>query len=406
MTKRITVKPEDQLKEIERGVSQILPRDEFLKKLEKSFEKDEPLRIKFGADPSRPDLHLGHTVVINKLKVLQDFGHDIYFLIGDFTARIGDPTGKSKTRPILTAEDVINNANTYKEQIFKILDPEKTKIVFNYKWLSKLSPIEMIKLASKVTVASMLERDDFTKRYKAEQPIYMHEFMYPLMQGYDSVELKSDLELGGTDQTFNLMVGRDLQKSFEQRPQSILTLPILEGTDGVEKMSKSLDNYIGVTDAPGDMFGKLMSISDDLMIRYYELLSPMPYNIVEQAINNIKTGKTHPMEAKKELAVSIVNVYHTDQGYEERKKFEERFSKNKIPDDIKTFTREAGTIPLFELLREMEFIESNGEGKRLLKQNAIKINNKAQKDNSFTLISGEEYIVKVGKLRMGKVVVN
>ncbi len=264
MSKRIPITAEEQFKELKRGTVDIIPEEELLKKLIKSYEEDKPLKIKFGADPSRPDIHLGHTVVLQKLKLLQDFGHEIYFLIGDFTARIGDPTGKSKARPILTTEEVVANAQTYKDQVGKILDLSKIKIVFNNDWLSKLSAFDMIQLTAKATVSSLLERDDFSKRYKNQEAIYLHEFMYPLMQGYDSVHLRSDLELGGTDQTFNLLVGRDLQKHFNQSQQCILTMPILEGTDGVNKMSKSLDNYIGLTDDADNMFGKLMSISDEL----------------------------------------------------------------------------------------------------------------------------------------------
>lgn len=405
--RKITVSAKEQLKEIKRGVAEIIPEAELLEKLEKSYEKDEPLKVKFGADPSRPDIHLGHTVLIQKLKLLQDFGHDIYFLIGDFTAKIGDPTGKSKTRPILTDEEVIENAKSYSQQVGKILNMEKTKIVFNNDWLGDLSPIDMIKIMAKVTVSSLLERDDFSKRYQAQEAIYMHEFAYPLMQGYDSVAMKADLELGGTDQTFNLLVGRHLQKAFEQTPQAILTMPILEGTDGVNKMSKSLDNYISLEDSATDMFGKLMSISDDLMLKYYELLCRRSSNEVDAIIEAIKSGSKHPMEAKKELAVEIVNYYHPQNtGEEERQKFEARFSKNKIPDDILTIKKDAGELKILDLLRELEFIKSNGEGRRLMKQNAFKVDGKAYKDETINLDSGSEYIFKLGKLRMVKVIVS
>jgi tyrosyl-tRNA synthetase len=403
---RIKATPEEQLRELKRGAVEIIPEEQLLAKLKKSYEEDKPLRIKFGADPSRPDIHLGHTVIINKLKVLQDFGHDIYFLIGDFTAKIGDPTGKSKTRPILTDDEVKANARTYQEQIAKILDLNKTHVVFNDAWLSKLSPIEMIKLMATQTVSSMLERDDFTKRYKAQQPIYLHEFIYPMMQGYDSVELDADLELGGTDQTFNLMVGRDLQKHFSKNKnqQCILTMPILEGTDGVEKMSKSLDNYIALTDTPTDMFGKLMSISDDLMKRYYQLLSFRKVDEVEAIIKGLEDGSQHPMNAKKDLAQEITDFYHPGKGKEERDKFEARFSKNKIPDDILTKDIPAGELNLLPFLTEIEFIKSNGEGRRLIKQNALKVDGKAFKEDKLNLEAGSEYIIKLGKLRMVKVI--
>lgn len=402
--RKITTLPEDQLKELKLGAVDIIPEEELLKKLKKSYDEDKPLVIKFGADPSRPDIHLGHTVVLQKLKILQDFGHDIHFLIGDFTARIGDPSGKSKTRPILTDEEVIKNAKTYSQQVSKILDMEKTKIVFNNDWLGDLSPIDMIKIMAKVTVSSILERDDFTKRFKAQEAIYMHEFAYPLMQGYDSVAIDSDLELGGTDQTFNLLMGRHLQKAFEKEPQCILTMPILEGTDGVQKMSKSLDNYISLDDTPTDMFGKMMSISDELMVKYYQLLCRKPADEIGQIVEAIQSGKKHPMDAKKELAAMIVDYYHPEgTGQQERQKFEDRFAKNKIPDDIETYEVDAGEFQVLNFFRELEFIKSNGEGRRLIKQNAFKFDGKACKEENLTLESGAEHILKLGKLRMAKI---
>ncbi len=403
--KRITATPEVQMQELKRGTVDIIPEDGLLEKIKKSFEEDKPLKIKFGADPSRPDIHLGHTVLLQKLRILQDFGHEIYFLIGDFTARIGDPTGKSKTRPILTDEEVIENAKSYTQQVSKILDMEKTKVVFNNDWLGELSPIDMIKIMAKVTVSSILERDDFTKRYKAQEAIYMHEFAYPLMQGYDSVAIESDLEVGGTDQTFNLLMGRHLQKAYGKSPQAILTMPILEGTDGVQKMSKSLDNYISLEDTPADMFGKMMSISDEIMLKYYELLCRRPAAEVDQLISDIKSGTKHPMDAKKELAAEVVDYYHPiGTGAGERKKFEDRFAKNKIPDDILTIEKSAGELRLLDFLREIEFIKSNGEGRRLIKQNAFKVDGKAYKEENFQLEVGQEYIFKLGKLRMVKII--
>ena len=405
MSRKITTKAEDQLKEIKRGCVELLPEDEFLKKLKESYDKDKPLIVKFGADPSRPDIHLGHTVVLQKLRLLQDFGHEIHFLIGDFTAKIGDPTGKSKTRPILTDGEVLENAKTYTQQVSKILDMEKTKIDFNNDWLGELTPIDMIKIMAKVTVSSVLERDDFSKRYKNEEAIYMHEFVYPMMQGYDSVVMGADLELGGTDQTFNLMMGRHLQKQFNKAPQCILTMPILEGTDGVQKMSKSLDNYISLEDSPTDMFGKLMSISDELMQKYYLLLSRRESSQVGKIIADLKSGAAHPMNMKKQLASEIVDYYHpTGTGAEELKKFEERFSKNKVPDDIKTIKVDAGELKLLDFLSSIEFIASNGEGRRLIKQNALKVNFKAHKSETLKVEAGSEYVIKLGKLRMVKVV--
>lgn len=403
--RRITVMPEQQLKELKRGAAEIIPEAELLEKLKKSYDEDTPLKIKFGADPSRPDIHLGHTVVIQKLKILQDFGHEIYFLIGDFTAKIGDPTGKSKTRPILTDEEVIENAKTYSQQVGKILDMEKTKIVFNNDWLGELTPIDMIKIMAKVTVSSMLERDDFSKRYKNQEAIYMHEFVYPVMQGYDSVALEADLELGGTDQTFNLMVGRHLQKAFGKTPQCILTMPILEGTDGVNKMSKSMDNYISLEDNPTDFFGKMMSISDDLMIKFYELICRRSADEVQKVITGLKDGSYHPMNAKKELAAEVVDYYYPEgTGAQERKKFEERFSKNKIPDDIAIADVDAGELNLLAFMSDIGWIKSNGEGRRLIKQNAVKVNFETHKEEKVIIEAGKEYILKAGKLRLIKIV--
>jgi tyrosyl-tRNA synthetase len=402
--RKITATPDEQLKEIKRGVVELLPEDEFLKKLKESYEKDQPLKLKLGADPSRPDIHLGHSVILQKLRLMQDFGHEVYFIIGDFTAMIGDPTGKSKTRPALTREEVVENSKSYAEQVSKILDMDKTKVVFNNDWLDQLKAHDIIKLMAQTTVSSMLERDDFSKRYKAQEAIHMHEFIYPIMQGYDSVELKCDLELGGTDQTFNLLMGRHLMKANGIEPQCILTLPILEGTDGVQKMSKSLDNYISLDDTPTDMFGKMMSISDDLMKKYYELLCRRSADEVNSIIQGLEDGSAHPMNAKKELAAEIVDYYYpAGTGAEERKKFEERFSKNKIPDDIQVAEVDAGDLKLLEFLTSVEFIKSNGEGRRLIKQNALKVNFKAYKEETLKIESGEEYIIKLGKLRMIKV---
>lgn len=403
--RKITATPDEQLKEIKRGVVDLLPEEDFVKKLKESYEKDEPLKLKLGADPSRPDIHLGHAVVLQKLRLMQDFGHEVYFIIGDFTAMIGDPTGKSKTRPALTREEVVENAKSYAQQVGKVLDMEKTKVVFNNDWLSKLAPTDIIKLMAQVTVSSMLERDDFSKRYKAQEAIHMHEFIYPIMQGYDSVELKADVEFGGTDQTFNLLMGRHLMKANGVEPQCILTLPILEGTDGVQKMSKSLDNYISLDDTPTDMFGKMMSISDDLMKRYYELVCRRSADEVSAIIKGLEDGSTHPMNAKKELAAEVVDYYYPEgTGAGERKKFEERFSKNKVPDDIQVANVPAGELKLLPFLTEVEFIKSNGEGRRLIKQNALKVDFKAYKEETLNVEAGQEYIIKLGKLRMIKVV--
>jgi tyrosyl-tRNA synthetase len=402
---RITISPEQQLRELKRGAFEILPEEELLKKLTKSFEKQKPLVVKFGADPSRPDIHLGHTVVLQKLRLLQEFGHEIYFLIGDYTAQIGDPTGKNKTRPILTADEVMRNAQTYKEQVGKVLDMSKTHVVFNKDWLGKFSGLDLIQLMAKATVGAILQRDDFNKRYTNAEAIYLHEFVYPILQGFDSVYLKADLELGGTDQTFNLMMGRHLQHAYEQEAQCILTMPLIEGTDGVNKMSKSMDNYIALTDTPTNMFGKLMSISDELMKKYYLLLSRRPAAEVDGIIAGITNEGLHPMEAKKTLAAEITGYYHGEaSGREEREKFEARFSKKQIPDDIQTITRTAGTLNLLDLFLELQLIKSKSEGRRLLQQNAVKANFEGHSEETLALEPGQEVILKIGKLRMLKLV--
>ncbi len=402
---RITISPEQQLKELKRGVFEILPEEELLKKLTKSYEKQKPLVVKFGADPSRPDIHLGHTVVLQKLRLLQDFGHEIYFLIGDYTAQIGDPTGKNKTRPILTAEEVMQNAQTYKEQVGKVLDMSKTHVVFNKDWLGKFSGLDLIQLMAKATVGAILQRDDFNKRYTNSEAIYLHEFVYPILQGYDSVFLKADLELGGTDQTFNLMMGRHLQHAYEQEAQCILTMPLIEGTDGVHKMSKSMDNYIALTDTPTNMFGKLMSISDELMKKYYLLLSRRSAQEVDALIAGITDDTLHPMEAKKILAAEITGYYHGEAaGREEREKFEARFSKKQIPDDIQTIIKVPGSIQLLDLFLELQLIKSKSEGRRLLQQNAVKANFEGHTDETLALGTGQEIILKIGKLRMLKLI--
>jgi tyrosyl-tRNA synthetase len=403
---RITVTPEEQLAELKRGAFEIIPEEEFLKKLKKSYETQKPLVVKLGADPSRPDIHLGHTVVLQKMRLLQDFGHEVCFLIGDYTAQIGDPSGKNKTRPILTEEDVRENAKTYQEQIGKILDMDKTRVVYNRDWLGKFSGLDLIQLMSKATVGAILQRDDFSKRFNNAEAIYLHEFIYPILQGYDSVHLKADIELGGSDQTFNLMMGRQLQHSFNQEAQVVLTMPLLEGTDGVNKMSKSLDNYIGLTDTPTNMFGKLMSISDELMKKYYLLLCRRPAAEVNNLIKGIEDGTLHPMTAKKDLAQEITSYYHgLDVAREEREKFEARFSKKQIPDDIMTIEKGAGALNLLDLFVELNLVKSKSEGRRLIQQKAVKVYFENHSTEVLELNSGSEVILKIGKLRMLKIVV-
>lgn len=395
---------EEQLKLIRRGTEEIIVEEELIKKLEESYKNNTPLRVKAGFDPTAPDLHLGHTVLMQKLKHFQDLGHHVIFLIGDFTGMIGDPTGKSETRKALTREQVLANAETYKTQVFKILDPGKTEIAFNSTWMAPMSANDMIKIASSYTVARMLERDDFSKRYSAGKPISIHEFIYPLVQGYDSVALKADVELGGTDQKFNLLVGRDLQRQNGLAPQVAITMPILEGLDGVQKMSKSLNNYIGITEVPFDMFGKIMSISDDLMFRYYLLLS----NLSELEINKMKTdinnGTIHPMEAKKQLASEIVDRYHgVGVGLDARKEFENVFSKKDIPEDMVEY-KCSTNITLLTIMKDLNFSSSNGDAKRLLNQGAVSIDGDKIKSIDYSFELGE-CILKVGKRKFAKIVV-
>ena len=392
------------LAEIKRGADEILPEEDLIKKL----EEGKPLRIKAGFDPTAPDLHLGHTVLINKLKTFQDLGHEVIFLIGDFTGLIGDPTGKSATRKPLTKEDVLKNAETYKEQVFKILDPAKTTIAFNSTWFDEFGAADMIKLAARQTVARMLERDDFKKRYAGGQSIAIHEFLYPLVQGWDSVALKADVELGGTDQRFNLLMGRELQKEEGQRPQSVLMMPLLEGLDGVQKMSKSLNNYIGITDAPNDMFGKVMSISDDLMWRYYDLLSFRPISEIEELKAKVEAGQ-NPRDIKIDLAKELIARFHDDAAAEQaHADFIKRFQKNALPDDIPEVTVESGEdMAIGNLLKEAGLVASTSEAMRMIKQGAVKLNGKEKvTDNKMLVALGTTEIYQVGKRKFAKVTVN
>ena len=375
--------PQEQLERIKFGAVDFISEADFLKKLKKSKETNKPLRIKLGADPNRPDIHLGHTVVINKLKVLQDLGHHIQFLIGDFTALIGDPTGKNTTRPILSREEIEENAKSYAQQIFKILDPDKTEIVYNSSWLLKMTSIDFIKLSAQYTVARMLERDDFTNRYKSGTPISLHEFIYPLCQGYDSVALRSDLELGGTDQKFNLLVGRDLQSSYGQEQQCILTMPILEGLDGVHKMSKSLDNYIGVNESPKDIFGKTMRVSDDLMFRWYELLTDLKPSEVQSLKSEVEQKKKHPREVKVQLAKFLVARFHSQSAAQAAEdEFNRIFVDKGLPDQIAEYKTTAQDIGLIQLMTLAGLTESNGEGTRLITGGGVSID---QQKISFLL---------------------
>ena len=393
---------EQALAEIKRGCEEILLEEELIAKL----KEGKPLKIKAGFDPTAPDLHLGHTVLINKLRTFQQLGHEVIFLIGDFTGMIGDPTGKNVTRKPLTREDVLANAQTYKEQVFKILDPAKTRVAFNSEWMEKLGAAGMIKLAARQTVARMLERDDFKKRYANNQSIAIHEFLYPLVQGWDSVALEADIEMGGTDQRFNLLMGRELQKDEGQRPQTIIMVPLLEGLDGVQKMSKSLGNYIGITDTPGEMFGKVMSISDELMWRYYDLLSFRPIADIAALKQQAAEGR-NPRDIKIELAKEIIARFHDEAAADAAEQdFIQRFQKNALPDDIPelTLTLTSDSIQIANLLKEAGLVESTSEALRMIKQGAVKLDGETKvEDSKMEFERGSCHIFQVGKRKFAKV---
>ena len=387
--------PEEQLAELKRGTSEILLETELLTKL----RKGRPLRVKAGFDPTAPDLHLGHTVLINKMRRFQEFGHEVIFLIGDFTGLIGDPSGRNATRPALTPEEVKANAATYQEQIFKILDPERTRIEFNSRWMSEMSAAGLIQLAARHTVARMLERDDFSKRYKGGQPIAIHEFLYPLVQGYDSVALEADVEMGGTDQKFNLLVGRQLQESYGQEPQVVLTMPLLEGLDGVNKMSKSLGNYVGVAEPPDDMFGKLMSISDALMWRYFDLLSFRSNAELAKLRADVEGGR-NPMEVKFELAGEITARFHgAEAAKRARESFASRSQQREIPAEIpkRSVTIDGAEVGVAALLKQCGLVPSTSQAFRLIEQGGIRVNNEKVTQTKATVSAGATYLFQVGK---------
>lgn len=387
--------------EIKRGAEDILLEEDLIEKL----KEGKPLKIKAGFDPTAPDLHLGHTVLINKLRTFQDLGHDVIFLIGDFTGMIGDPTGKNVTRKPLTKEDVLANAETYKNQVFKILDPEKTQVRFNSEWMEQFNAADMIKLAARQTVARMLERDDFKKRYAGGQPIAIHEFLYPLVQGWDSVALEADVELGGTDQRFNLLMGRELQKEEKQRPQTVLMMPLLEGLDGVQKMSKSLNNYIGITDAPNDMFGKVMSVSDELMWRYYDLLSFRPLDDIAQLKQQVADG-TNPRDIKILLAKEIIARFHdADAAEQAHQDFIQRFQKNAIPDDMPevSLALDGEGFAIANLLKEAKLVASTSEAMRMIKQGAVKIDGEKVADAKLTVTDAGTAVYQVGKRKFARI---
>jgi len=392
----------EQMSLINRGVAEIVPEPELINKLKRSIKDNKPLRIKLGLDPTAPDIHLGHTVVLNKLRQFQDLGHEVHLIIGDFTGRIGDPSGKSETRKQLTEEQVMANAATYQEQIFKVLDKEKTVVYFNSEWLMKLNLVDVLGLAGKYTVARMLERDDFSKRYQEGLPIGIHEFMYPLMQGYDSVVLKADVELGGTDQKFNLLVGRNLQKEYGMEPQIALMMPILEGTDGVQKMSKSLGNYIGINEEPYEMFGKTMSITDDLICRYFELVTRVNMQEIKTMQDNMANGSLNPRDAKIRLAKEIITIYHgSEAARQAEEKFKLVFSQGNIPDDIDEIIVEENEIWLPRFLHENNMVSSTSDGRRMLEQGAVKVNGVKQVEENLQVEDGQ--VVQVGKRKFIKI---
>lgn len=398
---------EQQLAFLKKGTVDFIRQDDLKAKLERSQKTGKPLRIKLGADPTAPDIHLGHTVVIRKLKAFQDLGHTVIFLIGSFTGMIGDPSGKNATRPALSREDIDKNAETYKTQIFKLLDPEKTEIRFNSEWMDKFNAADFVKLTSHVTVKQILERDDFQKRLREEKPISMHELLYPLVQGYDSVALEADVELGGTDQTFNLLVGRSLQREYQQEPQVIITTPLLEGTDGVEKMSKSLGNYIGIDEPADEMFGKIMSISDELMWKYYELLTDLSAEEIEELKRKCDNEELNPRDVKSDLAKHVIKDFHTeDDALQAEKNFINQFSKGNVPDEIDEITIDSQNIKIADLLLAVKLVESKGEAKRLIKQGGVKIDGEKAEHAGIdvSITPAKEVLLQVGKLNFIRVI--
>ncbi|MFA7149001.1 MAG: tyrosine--tRNA ligase [Syntrophomonadaceae bacterium] len=403
MGKNVDTKVNEQMQLIRRGVAEIIPEEELKQKFGQSIKEKRPLRVKLGLDPTAPDIHLGHTVVLNKLRQFQDLGHEVHLIIGDFTGRIGDPSGKSETRRQLSEEEVQVNAATYKEQIFKVLDPDKTIIHFNSEWLMPLTLVDVLNLAGKYTVARMLERDDFDKRYKEGLPIGIHEFMYPLMQGYDSVALKADVELGGTDQKFNLLVGRNLLREYGLQPQVALTMPILEGTDGVQKMSKSLGNYIGVNEDAYEMFGKTMSIPDELIIRYFELVTRVEQVEIDKMEKGMQTGALNPRDVKMRLAREIINIYHNEEeALKAQERFQLVFSQRDIPEDIPEAVVSEKELWLPKFLLEHGMVDSTSDGRRMIKQGAVKLNGEKCKAENVEV--EDEMVIQVGKRKFVKVV--
>ena len=401
------VSAQEQVRQIKHGVADLINEQDLVKKIEKSIKENKPLVVKLGLDPTAPDIHLGHTVPLRKLRLFQEFGHQVVIVIGGFTARIGDPTGKSVTRPPLTKEEVLKNAETYKTQIFKVLDPEKTIVRDNSEWLESMNFADVLRLASSYTVARMMERDDFSKRFKEGRPIGVHEFMYPLMQGQDSVALHADVEFGGTDQTFNLLMGRHLQELEGQEPQVVITMPLLEGLDGVQKMSKSLGNYIGIDEEPKEMYGKAMSIPDELMMRYFMLVTDMPIEEQEDMAKRLESGELHPRDAKMQLARTIVRLYHGEEAaLEAEEEFKRVFQQRAMPTDIPEYAMDAPTEPIFvpQFCTDVGLTASNGEARRSIKAGAFKVNGEKYSEENITLEDG--MILQVGKRKFLKIKFN
>lgn len=394
----------EQLVVFKENLVELISERELIAKLEASIKEKRPLRIKYGADPSAPDLHLGHTVPLRKLRALQDLGHLVVFIIGDFTARIGDPSGRSETRPMLTEDDVRANAKTYQEQVFRILDKKKTEVRYNSEWLSAMRPEDFLKLTAQYTVARILERDDFAKRYKANEPIAIVEFLYPLMQGHDSVVVRSDVELGGTDQKFNLLVGRELQKADGQEPQVVMTLPLVEGTDGVQKMSKSLGNHIALKDVPREMFGKVMSIPDALMERFYRCVSALPPAEAERILAGIKSGQLHPRDMKADLAERIVSLFHSEaEAKRAREEFDEVFRNKGLPDDMPTVKIPQKTVDIVGLLVLAKLVASRGEARRMMEQGGVRIGQQKITDPKAVITIGEPFVLQCGKRKFARI---
>jgi len=397
---------ESQMEYIKKGCVEIIQEEELKSKLERSLKNKKPLKVKAGFDPTAPDIHLGHTVLLRKMKHFQDLGHDVVFLIGDFTGLIGDPSGRSATRPPMTRKEILKNAETYKNQIFKILDPAKTIIDFNSRWLEKLTSIDVIKLSSKYTVARILERDDFSNRLEKGLPISVHEILYPLMQAYDSVALKADVELGGTDQKFNLLVGREIQREFGQEPQVIITMPLLEGLDGVEKMSKSQNNYVGITEKPTQIYGKIMSISDPLMFRYYELLTDEPLSQIEKLKTAIKKNELNPRDLKSKLAQLIVaDFWGKEEAVKAAQEFERVFKHKKYPTEMEEIKIRATKTPLINLLISQNILSTRGEAKRMIRQGGVYLNGERVEDIGLIIDwkKNKELILKIGKRKFYKI---